>query len=547
MRYLKFVFSFVLLFCCSFAYSRITEATEYNKYIHEQMTEQFVFSDGQLYKLTFHYDTNGNLIRKNKDKVKSNIYYPSETSYSNGSYNIVVAGIDTAVKQVSFPTWTEKNGQDDLIWYSGERIGNGMWKVTIPFSRHNYEQGKYITHIYADKSIYAFTETMVKATTKLQIPVERNLAKGSYEVVIEGVGPEVTAVQFPTWTDANGQDDLIWHEGYKISEGTWKAIIPFKEHNQERGTYITHVYSYDKYGNIMNIEGGTTTAVPGAYALPEVSYSDASYEVMVAGVDASVKRVIFPTWTQEKEQDDIIWYEGEQVDKGIWRAVIPFAKHSGERGSYITHIYDATHNVILGMTNTNVKDTITVRIAPQVNLADGSYDIFIDGVGEHVSSVKFYTWTQQNGQDDLEWREGYKQSDGTWMANIDFSQHHQEMGPYITHIYSNDQYGNNVLVGITNTTAIRGIKAPTKISLYSDFFDVIAYGINPAATKVQFPTWTNANGQDDLTWYDGEKIDHGVWKVRVYYDKHNKESGLYVTHIYADGVLWGNSTTNVEK
>ena len=51
------------------------------------------------------------------------------------------------IARVLFPTWTEKKGQDDIIWYEGEY--NGRWICHVNISDHKNEQGTYITHIYA--------------------------------------------------------------------------------------------------------------------------------------------------------------------------------------------------------------------------------------------------------------------------------------------------------------------------------------------------------------------------------------------------------------
>lgn len=66
--------------------------------------------------------------------------------------------------------------------------------------------------------------------------------------------------------------------------------------------------------------------------------------------------------------------------------------------------------------------------------------------------------------------------------------------------------------------------------------------------RVQFPTWTAANGQDDLdkNWPDSAfskgSLEDGVATYRVKYADHNYESGEYITHIYAFDVS-GNKTT----
>ena len=52
----------------------------------------------------------------------------------------------------------------------------------------------------------------------------------------------------PTWTVANGQDDIVWHVA-NISGNTATAYIPTSAHNNEVGNYITHVYVVDKKNN----------------------------------------------------------------------------------------------------------------------------------------------------------------------------------------------------------------------------------------------------------------------------------------------------------
>lgn len=49
------------------------------------------------------------------------IDYSAETSYSNASYDIVLFNVDPKATQVEFPTWTEKNGQDDAFGIKGKR------------------------------------------------------------------------------------------------------------------------------------------------------------------------------------------------------------------------------------------------------------------------------------------------------------------------------------------------------------------------------------------------------------------------------------------
>lgn len=92
------------------------------------------------------YDNNGNV--KSKQFINDKVYAPSEASISDASYDAYVYGVSSEIVRVLFPTWTESKGQDDLEWMNGQKVAEGVWKVTVPFSKHNNETGLYITHVY---------------------------------------------------------------------------------------------------------------------------------------------------------------------------------------------------------------------------------------------------------------------------------------------------------------------------------------------------------------------------------------------------------------
>ena len=46
------------------------------------------------------------------------------------------------------PTWSEKNGQDDIIWYKAAKQANGDYKVTVRSSNHKGDSGLYNSHVY---------------------------------------------------------------------------------------------------------------------------------------------------------------------------------------------------------------------------------------------------------------------------------------------------------------------------------------------------------------------------------------------------------------
>lgn len=66
----------------------------------------------------------------------------------------------------------------------------------------------------------------------------------------------VARVAFPTWTDSNGQDDIAqdWYDScalfQPINGNTYAFRVNRVEHNNEYGSYTTHIYAYDSAGNL---------------------------------------------------------------------------------------------------------------------------------------------------------------------------------------------------------------------------------------------------------------------------------------------------------
>ncbi|MBW4084557.1 GBS Bsp-like repeat-containing protein [Paenibacillus sp. S150] len=165
-------------------------------------------------------------------------------------------------------------------------------------------------------------------------------------------------------------------------------------------------YSFDKYESGIGI-GGTTVAVNGGTGgSKETDMSGVSYDVFIYGVDLKVQKVQFPTWTAYKDQDDIEWIDGVNLGNGVWRAAVVYSKHNSELGNYITYIYaDGKYE---GAWVFNVVDSQKFTFPTVASLSSGFYDITVEGVPSNVTTVRFPTWTERNGHDDLEdpWIEG---------------------------------------------------------------------------------------------------------------------------------------------
>ncbi|MDH6365288.1 hypothetical protein M2139_002283 [Enterococcus sp. PF1-24] len=72
----------------------------------------------------------------------------------------------------------------------------------------------------------------------------RSTVIGQYEARVTVFNPnnnDVSSVSFPTWSQANGQDDMKWINGTKNSDNSWSAVINSRGF-RDGGTFETHVY-----------------------------------------------------------------------------------------------------------------------------------------------------------------------------------------------------------------------------------------------------------------------------------------------------------------
>jgi hypothetical protein len=131
----------------------------------------------------------------------------------------------------------------------------------------------------------------------------------------------------------------------------------------------------------------------------------------------------------------------------------------------------------------------------------------------------------------------------TYTFRVNASAHNNEGGAYVTHIYATDCAGNQVSLALNAVQVMNDTEAPVISDVVVSDVSAEGYTITCTAVdnwgiySVAFPSWTVANGQDDmdkdfftnqLGTRDGDK-----YTFRVNASDHNNEGGWYTTHIYA--------------
>lgn len=149
-------------------------------------------------------------------------------------------------EKISVPVWSEVNGQDDIKWYKATKQAGGSWTCDVDLAAHN-SMGRYLIHVYGTKAgktelIANTTASVAKLPTTKNPTVEAVVSEklGTMQITVKNAGA-YEKVMIPVWSEANGQDDIVWYAAKKGSDGNWTYTVNLKQHNSV-GAYQIHVY-----------------------------------------------------------------------------------------------------------------------------------------------------------------------------------------------------------------------------------------------------------------------------------------------------------------
>ena len=367
-------------------------------------------------------------------------------------------------------------------------------------------------------------------------------------------------VSNPSYSDMKAGNPMWYSMGHVVictaDGGTWCA------HNDD---YKDHAPCSMLYTVRLDLLGQSIDNTPPDYSdfhVGEIVSDGSGFTVMAKVTDASgVKSVRYAVWTEKNGQDDIQWYDGYCTDNNdyYWHR-IKFADHNGEKGKYIIHMYaydnydnKANPGLSYDFGTSKGPDYSGFRVA---EFRDGAFTILAKVTSPNgVKSVRYAVWTEKNGQDDIKWYDGYcTDNNDMYWARINFADHKNEKGKYIVHMYAYDNANVLTNPGIEYTFPEKGPQiSDVEVSNISSKGYTITCRVtndntDAGVNRVQFPTWTLKNDQDDIVsawWLDTKvrgTINNGKVVFNVVTSDHNNETGLYRTHIYAYDVF-GNYTS----
>ena len=190
-----------------------------------------------------------------------------------GNFDVIIKDVYSpkGVRTVQVPTWSDKDGQDDLRWYEATRQANGDYKVSVKASDHKNSTGKYHIHLYyiqndGSRIGIGTTTTEVEfrnAQTKTQAAIKNvNATNGTYTVAVDQApqGRQIKNIRVAAWSKAH-QENLYWYSATPTGMHT-EITVSANNHGNEAGNYTTHVYVDYKDGGVEGFNLGQTALSP---------------------------------------------------------------------------------------------------------------------------------------------------------------------------------------------------------------------------------------------------------------------------------------------
>ena len=239
-------------------------------------------ADGQYEAQVFYVDAKG----QNKFVKKAFIDYKNQSrptgtlliqnnNKDTGTFDVIIKDVYSpkGVRTVKVPTWSDKDGQDDIRWYEATRQANGDYKVSVKASDHKNSTGKYFVHLYYiqnDGSLIGVggTSTEVEfrnAKTKTQTGIKNvNSGAGTYTVTVDQApqGRRIKNIRVAAWSQTH-QENLFWYSTAPSGMHT-EVQVSAANHQYQSGNYTTHVYVDYVDGVVEGFNLGQTALHPRA-------------------------------------------------------------------------------------------------------------------------------------------------------------------------------------------------------------------------------------------------------------------------------------------
>lgn len=465
------------------------------------------------------------------------------------NYSVKIENVPaTGVKEVRVAVWSQKDGQNDLLWYTATKKSQGVYFVNVPVSNHKtaglYYADAYVVGSNQEKKFFAGTRFQVDDISQASVQIEQlNCAKGTFQAVIKDVKAVsgIQKIEVPVWSQSD-QSDLKWYVAEKQNNGSYVAYIDIANHNYRYTKYFVDVYATAQNG-IKKYVGGKLVNVN--FPITDVKVTANSNETIYTFKSEVINAVLKPSqvkvavWSQKGGQDDLRWYYATKNAEGLYTVPIPIKNHKTD-GMYYADMYVVTQNQMqyaAGGTRFHVtKPSVEQIEIKNKNDGAGTFEVVFSGISSKsgVENIKVAMWSQSD-QSDLHWYLTERKADGSYITKVNIANHKYNYGKYYVDAYMTA--GNGIYQYVGGKTPIvympkARVSATGNASQTRYTLNVADVGVQGGAKNVKIAVWSAKNGQDDLKWYSAKNLGNGQWSAEAAISNH-KTDGLYYADAYA--------------
>ncbi len=452
-----------------------------------------------------------------------------------------------SVNKLYLAVWSQKDGQDDIQWYSAEN--DNTYKMDT--KKHNDDLGLYHVHVYeqlTDGSMNfvcadTFTVTEINRAEPIITAADPTGDSTSFRLTLNNYEkPEnISTLYAAVWSKENGQDDLTWYILSAQADGTYQYDVEVAKH-QSTGLYYIHCYTRSTSGT-MTLLATTSYEVAEANLTAEVKATNVNSEagtckITVKGLSSplGISKVQIPVWSTS-DQSDIYWYTAKKQSDGTYTTTVKTSNHKGNVGTYHVHAY-AT---VADGKATFVGNTKVVFDAPApvvtAEAATGKIKLQTKNIytEKAVKAVSYDVWSDQNGKADLKtFNATYAEESRSAQYLLNLKEY-SNTGLYHAECYAALSDDSKVLLG---ETTFNVDKIPTaELVITTDdskgSFKITVKDLDSAydVSNVRIPVWSKSD-QSDIVWYTAKKASNGDYTVSSDFSKHAYNTGTYHAHVY---------------
>ena len=312
-----------------------------------------------------------------------------------GEFDIVVSDIvaPDGLKAVYLPTWSVANDQDDVQWYTAERRADGTYFKHVSYRNHKNSLGEYNVHLYFVNDAGQLqgagsAKTVVtRAQPQGKITIQNNNPQtGEFDIVVSDiVAPDgLKSVSLPTWSTANDQDDVQWYIAERQADGTYKKHVRAQDHKFSVGEYKVHLYYLNEDGQMQGAGGEKlmvsvapeNISATGKINIQNNNARTGTFDVVVTNVSnpVGIQAVYLPTWSTDKDQDDVKWYLAQKQANGTYKITVRASEHKLSTGEYKIHLYYKQDNgQLIAVDATTTQVSKAVYNTPYYSQRDGRW------------------------------------------------------------------------------------------------------------------------------------------------------------------------------